>query len=189
MAEPTTKVVTGKGRLSYAHLNEPRAQDGGEPKYSTAFIFPKSDTKTEKAFRVAYAEAVKQGMSSKWGNKKPKLDDILRDGDEERSEDPAYADSWFFNCNSKNKPQVIKKGKALGVHVNCDPDEVYSGMNAKLSINLFPYDSNGKKGVGIGLNGVLKVSDNEPLGNVFNAAVDFGADLSAADDEDDEDMS
>lgn len=181
MAEPTTKVVTGEGRLSYAHLNEPRAQDGGEPKYSTAFIFSKSDRKTAKAIQAAIEAAVQQGLTSKWGGKRPKMKDILRDGDEEKEGDPAYEGMYFFNCSSKNKPSVVKKSKTQGVFINCEPDEIYSGMVVKLSINLFPFDSKGNKGVGIGLNGVFKVRDDEPLGSTFNAAVDFGSELSDED--------
>ena len=39
-----TKVITGKVRLSYAHLFEPYGMDGQEPKFSTAIVIPKSDT-------------------------------------------------------------------------------------------------------------------------------------------------
>ena len=42
-----TKVVTGKVRLSYAHLFKPVAiTEGQEPKYSVCLLIPKSDKKT-----------------------------------------------------------------------------------------------------------------------------------------------
>lgn len=40
-------IVTGKVRLSYANLLEPRSpQGGGEPKYSVTILLPKTDTVT-----------------------------------------------------------------------------------------------------------------------------------------------
>ena len=48
----------------------------------------------------------------------------LRDGDEERPDDPAYADSYFINANSATKPGVVD--------ADCQPildtSELYSGI-------------------------------------------------------------
>lgn len=41
MTPSTTKVVTGKVRLSYAALLEPKAFEGQEAKYSTVILIPK----------------------------------------------------------------------------------------------------------------------------------------------------
>ena len=48
MKNNNTKVITGKVRLSYAHVWEPVSINGGEEKYSVSLIIPKSDTKTIK---------------------------------------------------------------------------------------------------------------------------------------------
>lgn len=41
-----TKVITGpETRWSYANVWQPKAIDGGAPKYSVSLIIPKSDTK------------------------------------------------------------------------------------------------------------------------------------------------
>ncbi|MDP4179069.1 MAG: DUF2815 family protein, partial [Bacillota bacterium] len=56
-----TKVTTGKVRLSYAHLFEPYAIDGNEPKYSVSVIIPKTDTETLKAVKEAVSEAKELG--------------------------------------------------------------------------------------------------------------------------------
>ena len=41
------KVITGKDtRFSYLIVNEPKANNGGTPKYSVSLIIPKTDTVT-----------------------------------------------------------------------------------------------------------------------------------------------
>ena len=57
-----------------------------------------------------------------------------------------------------------------------DPDEVYSGSWGRASINFFPYDSNGNKGVGVGLNNIQKLKDGEHLGAARASAEDDFAD-------------
>ena len=49
-----TKVVTGKNtRFSYLIVNEPKAINGGTPKYSVSLIIPKSDTVTVEKIKAA----------------------------------------------------------------------------------------------------------------------------------------
>ena len=55
-------------------------------------------------------EEAKQSGVSKWNGKIPaNLKTPLRDGDEERPDDPAYANSYFFNCSSN--PYHLKTEK------------------------------------------------------------------------------
>lgn len=164
-----TKVVTGMVRLSYAHLHEPRAIEGNEPKYSVSLIIPKSDKQTIKAIQEAIAEA-KENSKQLWGGKIPaNLKTPLRDGDEERPDDPVYADAYFINANSKRKPELVdlKGNKNLG------PDEIYSGCYARVSINFFGYNAAGNRGIGCGLGNVQKIDDGEPLGGFSRAEDDF----------------
>lgn len=103
-------VTTGKVRLSYAHLTEPVAiQEGQEKKYSASFIIPKTDKKTLEKIATAIKLATQRGIETKWGGKKPaKLKLPLRDGDDERPEDEAYANSYFINANApSNKPKPL----------------------------------------------------------------------------------
>ena len=56
------KVITGKTRLSYAHVWEPVAQNEGQkPKYSVSVIIPKEDKETIEKINKAIEEAVNQG--------------------------------------------------------------------------------------------------------------------------------
>lgn len=186
--EPNTKVVTGLVRLSYVHIFEPTAIDeGSEEKYSVSVIIPKSDKQTLKKVREAVEAAKELGKTKKWGGKIPaKLKTPLRDGDEERPDDEAYADSYFFNCSSKQKPDVVDRN----LNDILDTEEVYSGCYGRVSVNFYPFDQSGSKGVAAGLNNVQKIKDGEPLGGRSSAEDDFGDDFGSDfdDSDDDEDI-
>lgn len=173
-----TKVMTGKVRLSYAHLFEPHAIEGNEPKYSVSVIIPKTDTETLKAIKEAVNEAKEQGKS-KWNGKvPPNLKTPLRDGDSERPDDEAYVNSYFLNASSKNKPGVVDQN----VQAVIDATEIYSGCYARLTLNFYPFSASGNKGVAAGLGNVQKLEDGEPLGGFTRAEDDFEAVGSVADD-------
>ena len=171
-------LVTGKVRLSYEHVWEPASINGGDEKYSVSLIIPKSDTKTLNAILDAIEQAKKDGKA-KFGGKIPaNLKLPLRDGDIERPDDEAYADSYFINANSKDKPQIVDKK----VQPILDRSEVYSGCYARVSISLYPFNTNGNKGIACGLGNIQKIADGEPLGGRTRAEDDFDA---YEDDEDD----
>ena len=81
------KVITGPDtRWSYANVWEPKAINGGTPKYSVSLIIPKSDTVTIKKIEAAIEAAYKEGEAKLKGNGRsvPALSVLktpLRDGD------------------------------------------------------------------------------------------------------------
>ena len=87
MKTAPTKVVTGKVRLSYAHLFQPHASlPGQDPKYSLMLLIPKSDKSTVAKIEAAI-EAAKENGKANWGGKVPAgLKTPLRDGDLERDD-------------------------------------------------------------------------------------------------------
>ena len=105
-----TKVVTGKVRLSYANIFEPKSINGSEPKYSVSLIIPKEDEQQIKVIKEAINNAIEEGKS-KLADKNGKIPKNiklpLRDGDEDRPEDEVYANSYFINANSVRPPQVV----------------------------------------------------------------------------------
>lgn len=175
----TTKVITGKVRLSYAHLFKPFAlSDDQEPKYSVCLLIPKTDKATLKKINAAI-EAAKQQGTNLWGGKvPPNLKLPLRDGDEERPEQPEYEGMYFINASSKTAPGVVDKN----VQPILDSTEVYSGCYARVSINFYPFNKAGNKGVACGLNNVQKIADGDYLGGRSRAEDDFDP---IYDDEDD----
>ena len=165
----SVKVVTGKVRFSYAHVFQPQAtEEGKQPKYSVSLIIPKSDKETIEKINKAVEQA-KQDNAAVWGGTVPKgLKGGLRDGDEEK-DDPAYANSYFINANSAQKPGVVD----ADMNPIIDPTEFYSGCYGRASISFFAYNSNGSKGIGCGLNNLQKLEDGERLGGGSSAADDF----------------
>lgn len=169
------KVITGpETRWSYANVWEPKSINGGTPKYSVSLIIPKSDTKTVEKIQAAIQAAYEEGQGKLKGNGKtvPALSVLktpLRDGDTERPDDPAYADSYFINANSASAPGIVD----AGCQPIIDRSEVYSGVYGRASINLYAFNSNGNKGIACGLNNLQKIKDGEPLGGKSRAEDDF----------------
>ena len=178
----STKVITGKNtRWSYANVWEAKAINGGTPKFSVSLIIPKSDTTTIEKIKKAIEIAYKEGESKLKGNARtlPPLSAIktpLRDGDVERPDDEAYANSYFINANSTTAPGIVD--------ADCNPiithSEVYSGVYGRASITFYAFNSNGNRGIAVSLNNLQKIKDGEPLGSKASAESDF-----ATDDDDD----
>ena len=177
-----TKVITGpKTRWSYANVWDAKSINGGAPKYSVSLIIPKSDVKIVAKINAAIEAAYTEGESKLKGNGRsvPALSAIktpLRDGDVERPDDPAYANSYFINANSATAPGIVDADR----NPILERSEVYSGVYGRASISLYAFNSNGNKGIACGLNNLQKISDGEPLGGRARAEDDF-----ATDDDDD----
>ena len=177
-----TKVITGPNTVfSYLNCWEPKAIQGGNPKYSVSLIIPKSDIRTIQKIKAAIQAAYEEGQSKLKGNGKtvPALSVIktpLRDGDLERPDDEAYKNAFFINANSGTAPGIVD--------ADCNPilnrSEMYSGVRGRASINLYAYNVNGNRGIACGLNNLQKLADGEPLGGKSRAEDDF-----ATEDDDD----
>ena len=163
------KVVTGKVRFSYANVFQPKAQEEGKtPKYSVSIIIPKSDKETIAKMNKAF-EDCKSKNAAYFGGSVPKgLKGGLRDGDEEK-DDPAYANAYFINANSVQKPGVVD----AEMNAIIDPDEFYSGCYGRASVTFFPYIQAGSKGIACGINNIQKLEDGEKLGGGSSAASEF----------------
>ena len=172
MAINATKVVTGKVRLSYAHVWEPVSINDSKPKYSVSLVIPKSDKETIKKINAAVDAAIEEGIA-KFGGKKPNKAALklpLRDGDTER-DDEVYKNCFFVNANSTTAPQIVDRT----VQPILDREEVYSGCYARVSINFYAYNTNGNKGIACGLGNIQKIADGEPLGGRTSAKDDFSS--------------
>jgi hypothetical protein len=174
--ENPTKVITGECRLSYANLWEPKSINGGVPKYSVSLIIPKSDKRTLDKIKAAIQAAYVEGEGKLKGNGKtvPALAVLktpLRDGDAERPDDEAYANSYFINANSGTAPGIVdNQHEPQPITVR---SEIYSGVYARASVNFYAFNSNGNKGIACGLNNIQKLRDGEPLGGKSRAEDDF----------------
>lgn len=148
-----------------------------KPKYSVSLIIPKDDTVTVERIKAAVQAAYEEGESKLKGNSKtvPPLSAIktpLRDGDLEKPDDPAYANSYFINANSDSAPDIVDADRQPIL----ERREVYSGVYGRASINLYAFNTNGNKGIACGLNNLQKIRDGEPLGGKSRAEDDFADD-------------
>lgn len=171
----STKVLTLKVRASFCNVFKPKAaQEGATEKYSVQLIIDKDDEITLNRIEEAVEAAKQLGKTSKWSGKIPKkLKLPLRDGDEDREDDPNYEGKFFLNAASLTKPQIINREK----DELTSPDEFYSGCYCRATLNFYPFNSNGNNGVAAGLGNLQFLEDGDPLGSVRTSAYDdFGED-------------
>lgn len=173
-----TKVLTGEVRLSYAHLSQPYAnpnQPGAEPKYSVTLLIPKTDVATKADIDASMSAAYEAAVANDWKGARPQLRNaLIYDGDGLRNDGSAFgpecAGHWVITASTKRKPEVID---ISNINVELAPQDIYSGMFARVTLNFFSFNTNGNKGIGCGLGNVMKTRDGEPLAGGASAATDF----------------
>lgn len=164
-----TKVVI-PCRLSYANIWEPKSINDSEEKYSVSCLISKADKPTLAKIEKAIAAAKEDGKTRRWNGKIPaNLKLPLRDGDIERPDDESYQDHMFLNAVSKDAPQIVDRRK----NPITDPMLVYSGCHCNVSINFYPFNANGNRGVAAGLGNIQFVRDGERLSGKATADADF----------------
>ena len=173
-----TKVITGKVRLSYANIFEPKSINGSDPKYSVSLIIPKDDKQQVEVIKKAIANAIeadKSKLANKAGKVPANLKAPLRDGDIDRPDDEVYENCYFINANSTKAPAVVstEKDRTTGKAITLGEDDVYSGCYARVSINFYGFNTNGNVGIACGLGNIQKVEDGERLGGGSSAEEDF----------------
>lgn len=171
------KIVIGEVRFSYVHVFEPTSvTEDGAKKYNISIIIPKSNKKAIEKINAAVQKTFDKSLGF-FNGKLPKVwNNPLRDGDTEK-EDEAYADSMFLTANSKYKPGVVD----ANLEPIIDPEEFYSGCYGRVSLNFYPYNVNGNKGIAVGLCNLQKLRDGERLGGSGTSAED---DFANVDDDD-----
>lgn len=175
-----TRVVTEEVRFSYVNLLKPReSRFGGDPKYSTTILIPKSDIATKQAIDNAIAAAIELGRQKKWnGVVPPVVPTPIHDGDGVKQDGTPFGDEckghWVLTASSS----VDQPPRIVDANLNpiMDATEIYSGMYGRIALNFAPYNSHGKKGIGCYIStNVQKTRDGEPLGATApDASSDFG---------------
>lgn len=168
---PVTKVII-PCRISFANIWEPKSINGSEEKYSVSCVVPKSDKATLMKIHKAVEAAKEDGKTRKWNGKIPaNLKLPLRDGDIDRADDENYEDCMFVNATSKDAPQIVDRR----VQPISEPMMVYSGCYCNVSVNFYPFNANGNKGVAAGLSNIQFIRDGERLSGRASAASEFDA--------------
>lgn len=176
-----TKVLTGEVRLSYVHLVKPYANStnaNAKPRYSVTILIPKSDVATKADIDASMQAAYEDGVKNKWQGLRPQLaSPLIWDGDGKRrggdSFGPECKGHWVLTASTpddQRKPQVVD---ISNIHSELAPQDIYSGMYARVTLNFFSFSTGGNRGVGCGLGNVMKTRDGEPLSGGSSAASDF----------------
>ena len=159
-----TQITTGKVRFSYLNVFNPRSIEGGPEKYSTTLLIPKSDIATLKKIKGAI-EAARIAYNEN-NSKKPlpaNVKHTLHDGDGERPNggefNPECKGHYVITVSSNRKPVLVYADKTPLT----EQDELYSGCYGRAVLNFYAYDTNGNRGISAGLNGLMKLTDGEPL--------------------------
>ncbi len=170
------RVATGEVRLSYAHLNEPYANQnnpGAKPKYSVTLLIPKTDTETKAQIDSAIEAAYGAGVKNKWkGARRQMTSPLVHDGDGYRQNGTPYGDEckgcWVITASSGRKPGVCDINNPQVILL---PQDIYSGMYARVTMTFYnPAQGNP---VACSLDNVFKTRDGEPLSGGPSAAQDF----------------
>jgi len=169
------QMTTGEGRISYVHVYEPYSNNGGEPKYSVTFLMPKIDVQSKARLTAAEEAAKQKGITEKWnGVLPPVIASAIYDGDGVRPNgEPFGAECkgcWVFTASSKNPVPLVD----ANMNPIVQKGEIYSGCYGRICVSLFAYNSNGKRGIGIGLEAVQKLRDGDPLGGGVSVSDAFG---------------
>jgi len=168
--EISTKITTGEVTFCYVNLLKPTAMKEGDAlKYNVAIVIPKSDTKTIDKIKAAIEAATQVGLATLGGKVPAKLAIPLRDGDTDRPDDAAFAGCMFINAKSTNPPGIVD----ANLEPIIDPNEIYSGMIGRASINFYAYNQAGSKGIAAGLNNVQKLKAGTRLSGGSTPEDDF----------------
>ncbi len=174
------ELVIANARLSYPCLVEPRSIKGmqSEESFSARILVEKTDAAGVAAIQKAVEEAKKAGVSSKWDGKMPaKIAMSISDGD---LPNPNSGEAWGDECKGcwviAAKAKADRRPKCYDKYKREVPkDEIanmfYSGCRVVAALAVYPYAVGGKKGLAVGLNGLMFWADDEPLGATFSASV------------------
>lgn len=166
----STKVVLKDVRIAYEHIFQPFGNEGAAKKYSVCVIMPKDHPQLKEVEKAILSAAKEKFADKIKGDRIPaSLKTPLRDG-EERDDQPEFIDMMFFNASSTRRPQVFDRDKSQLIEEDGKP---YSGCYCNLSLNFYPFDASGNKGVAVGLNGVQFLREGEALAGNANTANDF----------------
>lgn len=172
------RVLTGEVRLSYVNLVTPRANNSNpnaDPRYSVTLLIPKSDAAVKQNIDASIEAAATDAQTKLWGGVRPPVMPIpIHNGDGMRDNRTPYGPEckgcWVITASSKQKPQVVHQ---TDINTELAPQDIYSGMYARVTINFFGYNQAGRRGIGCGLGNVMKTREGEPLAGSVSAAADF----------------
>lgn len=177
-AYPCVKVGEDRYRTTIARAAFVKMPDE-KGKFRLSLLFP------EGADLSVLSELAKSTAIAKWQDKALKMElkkpiksqgRVNQNGDKMSDKYDGFVDgAFYFDVSSKFAP-VIKAANGVD-NLPLDGDVVYSGMWVRATVNCYPYDTDGNRGVSFGLQSLQKIADDEKLsggeGDTYEA-VDTG---------------
>lgn len=197
------------GRVSWAFVfGDGDPNERGQAKFKMTLMLPKNKkavahlglnpAQQKKLLKEveSYVESLReeaQSMAesrfkSKW--KSTRYDPII-DGDEKADSFAGNADFWLIRMKTKFKQKVAMPKKEDGHITDGDDDEkdgFYSGCWARVITSLYAYDTDGNRGIAVGMGAIQKAWNDEPFATSGEEFDDDVMDIDDSDfDSDDED--
>ena len=182
MASKVKRITLPPALGVYASLFKPRPpmKAGGKAKYQVVLLYPKAEAKR---LLNPLESAIREVADAQWGDKAKQVlakmrYPVIGDGDERYPEDPVFRGMAFVRASTEQQPYITNaavdaefprppvgaKNPRTGVELReLGQEEAYSGCTFKAAVALFPFDVEGNKGVGVGLNAVQVVKRGERL--------------------------
>lgn len=166
-------VITPICRLSFPHLFIAVANKDSDPndkRFSASFLIPPQFDLT------LLKQDATRAAKEKFGDKIPSsFKSPFKDAGEYEYE--GYNKGWkLLRATATSRPTIlIQKGKELVKLTEDDGSEVYPGRWCIATLRAFGYDKKGGKGVAMGLNNILLLDHDEPLGGRMRAEDEFEA--------------
>jgi hypothetical protein len=138
---------------------QPKADKKGTLKYGTVLLIPKTAVPTIAELKSKLTAF----LESRWPDPATRPRKLpVKDGDVPNGNGniPAgYAGNWVINTTSKNQPQLRDE------HVQpvLDPNKFYGGCWVNAQLNFFEYNTDGNRGVGVGLGSLQFVRGDTKL--------------------------
>lgn len=175
------KILLKGVRLSFAHIFQPEAFEGSDPRYSANFLIPKDAQQL-----AAIEKAIETVANEKWGAKAQgnlallrKTDKVaLRDGDTKPDYD-GYEGNMFLSTANRVRPTIVDRDRR---RIEADEGRPYAGCYVNASVDIWAQDNKFGKRINARLLAIQFVRDGEAFAGGAPGSPDDFEDLSMEDD-------
>lgn len=183
------------GIATFTHLFEPfafpatKTRAAKDPAYSVLLVFDKATAKSAemKALKLACIEAAEEKFGAEKTRERIKTGKIampwrMASDYDEYGAPFDQEGAVMINFKSNTAPGIVDR-RARPI---MDKKEIYSGCKMRVSFGVWPYDTDGSKGVTLLLNNCQKTGDGPKLAGRLDAEEEFES-IDGDDDEEDDD--
>lgn len=147
-----------------------RIGDDGDPKHSCVLVWDATDDLS--ALQTALRQAAKETFADEWPAKGKWP---LKKGEEMFPGKEAFVGKLCMSSATSDQPTMVYRDDSGALVPIIDKAQLYSGCIVEAYVGIQGYNKTVNKGVGVFVNGILKVADGEHLGGgTRDASAMFG---------------